>query len=218
MGRLLFSGVSSLVLVLSSLAIADSTTIPLDQIWAYQMPGTCKIEELDNVPRKIPGNGLLGTIFKSQVLRDDKLRFKDMARPGFAVAGSGRAALKAAHDVFVENKKPDETFSPDEEVTIVFFSEPVSRYRVEIQQVKRNENEIEIRYETQGSLSGGDFENLALIPLSKLPAGKYHVESLQLPRERSDTETKFGLKPLDEAWSRNWLCQPFSFTVASKHE
>jgi hypothetical protein len=62
------------------------------------------------------------------------------------------------------------------------------------------------------------YVNLALIPLGKLPLGKYNVAMTQLPREQKPVEIKAGFKPLDKEWSRNFLSKPFNFTVAEKRE
>ena len=73
---------------------AETKEIPLDQIWAYEMPGTREIEEL--------------------------IKEGDM------------------------EAKPDEALSPDEEITIVFFSEPVGGNRGQIRHVERKGNKIKI--------------------------------------------------------------------------
>jgi hypothetical protein len=208
---LLFSGVAAKADPRSE--ESKRVVIPLDQVWAYQMPGTRDIAELEGTQRE-----LLRTIFESTFRGAGNKDFKDIAQPGFVVAGSGRAALEAAHAVFVDAAKPKSEFSPNEDVSLVFFSAPLSRYRVEIQQVRRTENKIEVRYELQGSISKSSFDNLALIPLGRLPVGKYHVDSLQLPRDPTSLEVKFKFKRLDEEWGRNWLCQPFDFEVTSEHQ
>jgi hypothetical protein len=195
-----------------------STTIPLDKIWAYEMPGTRNILDLDGASKERPGDGLLRSINESDFRRAAQMKFKGAARPGFAVSGSERAALRAAHAVFVDGAKLRTAFSPDEEITIVFFSVPMSRYRVRIQEVRRKLNEIEIQYQLEPSIDGRNFENFSLIPLGKMPAGKYHVEMVQVPRELKPVESKLGLKALDKDWSRNFLCKPFSFTVAENRE
>ena len=195
---------------------AEPVIIPLDQIWAYKMPGTRDIEEF---PRR-PDMLLMELVFDLRWERAERLRFKGMAKPGFAVSGSGRSALHAALAVFLDGGMRCAEFSPEDEIAIVFFSEFISRYRVQIREVKRKENEIEIRYELELSVAesgeGRSFVNFALIPLGKLPVAKYHVQIRQLPRDLTPTEIELGLKPLDEKWSRNFLCKPFSFAVTEK--
>jgi hypothetical protein len=203
--------------------IVSAEAIPLDKIWAYEMPGTRDIGDLDTALKTEPAKGIVGPIVRSwmmrfEALRPEEIKAKSWARPGFAVSGSGRAALQATHAIFVDGKKPRNNFLSDEDITIVFFSEPPSKYRVRLQQVQREGNEIEIRYQLEPSISGRNFDNFALIPLGKLPVGKYRVKMRQLQRELTRVETMYGFKPLDEEWRLNFLCQPFSIIVAKECE
>jgi hypothetical protein len=191
-----------------------AVTIPLDQIWAYKMPGTRDIQELDKARPKGSGRGFVALISESSVLRAEDLKWEKLARPGFAVAGTGLSALAAAHDVFVANAKPHEIFSQDEEITIVFFSEPVSGDRVHVRNVERRGHNIEVQYRLEPYFEKHLSSGLALIPIGKLPVGEYHVELHQLPREKKYVER--GFKPLNEEWSRKFLCKPFSFSVTEK--
>ena len=138
-----------------------------------------------------------------------------MGEVRLAVAGSGRATLQAAHAIFVGGQKPRDKFSSDEDVSIVFRTSGAA-YRIRLQQIHRKGNEIEIRYQLDPSVDKRYFDNFALIPLGKLAAGKYCVEMRQIPHEPTPVETKYGFKPLDEEWSRNFLCKPFSFSVTRK--
>jgi hypothetical protein len=193
-----------------------TTTIPLDEIWAYEMPGT---REIQKAAKDAKWN-LLEPIFESWWHRANRLKFKDLARPGFAVSGHGLAALRSAHAVFVEGAPLRKEFSTEDEISLVVFSEPFSRYRVQIQQVRRRDRRIEIRYQLQASIADRaerrNFGNFALIPLGKLPEGEYHVELRQMPRELSEDHVKVGFKPLDEEWSHDFLSKPFCFTVESE--
>jgi hypothetical protein len=187
--------------------------IPLDQIWAYKMPETRDIEKAakqDDMRR-------LSSITESWFHRAGRLKFKDIARPGFAVPGSGREPLLAALAVFEEHKKaiPNE-FLEGDEITIVFFSEPTGRL-VRIQHVVRERTNVEIQYSIEPEVYGFRF-NLALIPLGKLPVGEYQVAMCQLPRKLTSNEVKMGLKTFDEEWSRDFLCKPFVFTITENGE
>lgn len=198
-----------------------SKTIPLGEIWAYKMPGARDIFDLDKKGKDKPGGGLVGSTLRSSMLRLDEVRpeqlkAKNWARSGFAVSSSGRAALQATHAVFVTGEKPRNSFLPDEEITIVFFSEPAGGNHVRIQQVVRKGERIEIQYRLEPYLESYVSQSLALIPLGRLPIGKYHVEAHQLPRE--EKFSKWGLKLLDEEWSREALCKSFSFTISNKRE
>ena len=191
-------------------AESEEVTIPLEEIWAYGMPGTRKIEEI----ARLSDMRSLGPIFESWFNRAEKLKFKNVTGPGFAVSGSGRSALQAALAVFMGKEKRRRVFTPKDEVTIVFFSEPPGGNHVRIEQVQRDDNHIEIQYWLEPYTEQTVTQDLALIPLGKLPAGKYEVEMRQLPRDH--IFIKLGYKPLDEDWSRKLLCKPFKFVVADK--
>jgi hypothetical protein len=221
MSRLSFIVGSSLVLVTCSRIIADapsqhSKTIPLNQIWAYRSPGMRNIFDLDVAPADRPGKGLIGSVLRSWMLRAEKLKYKDVARPGFAVAGDGRSALRVAHSIFINEEKPRDKFSADEEITIVFFSEPAAGNRVQIQQVKREVGRIEIQYRLEPYFESSLSETFALIPLGKMPVGEYRVEMRQLPLDKK--YNKWERKPIDEEWSNKFLCKRFSFAVVRKRE
>ena len=199
---------------------SDKTKIiPLDKIWAYEMPGTRDIKALSkNVPADELDMRLMNAVLELSYHRAERMKFKDVARPGFAVSGSRRSALHAAFAVFIDWGARREEFSSGDEITIVFFSDPISRYLVQLQQVEREDNEIEILYQLKPGIGGRNYSNFALIPLGKLRVGEYRVEMRQLRRELNPIETKMGFKPLDEEWSRNFLCKPFSFVVHKKRE
>jgi len=190
----------------------ETVKIPLDQIWAYKMPGTRKIEKFAG----LADLKLLGSIFESQVLRAERLKFKDVARPGFAVSGSGQVALRAAHAVFVKGKTPRAEFSPNDQIVIVFFSEPHGGNQVRIEQVERQGDHIEIQYRLEPYFERSLSETFALIPLGKMTVGKYRVEMRQLPREQKFIH--WGYQPLDKKWSCEVLCRAFNFIVTEKRE
>jgi hypothetical protein len=113
------------------------------------MPGTRDLTKLDvatDSSEERPQKTLLSSIIESWVNRSNRLDFKDVARPGFAVAGSDRSALRAAYAVFVDGAKPRDKFSPDEVITLVFFSESAAGNYVRIVQVERKDNRVEIQY------------------------------------------------------------------------
>jgi hypothetical protein len=207
--------------ILSSQASSESpndksTVIPLDKVWANKMPGTRDILDLDLPRAQQATTGRWQSIYMSWVRRAEKLKFKDLARPGFAVSGSGQSALLAAHAIFVEGAAPRNEFSPDEELTIVFFSEPYGGNFVRMRQGERKGEHIKIQYRLEPYLERTLSETFALIPLGKLATGEYHVGMRQLPSEQKFS--KLGQKPLDENWSRDVLCKPFSFAVRETRE
>jgi hypothetical protein len=186
--------------------------IPLEKIWAYKMPGTRDIEEhADLADMK-----LLFSIFESWNTRADHLKFKNLARQGFAVPCSAQSALEAAHAIFVEGEKQRKRFTAEEELTVVFFAGPAGGNYVRLEQVQRKGNLIEIKYRLEPYFEHALSETFALIPLGKLPIGEYKVEMLQLPRR--EKFIAWGLEPFDKAWSSEVLCKPFSLTIIPKEK
>ncbi|MCI0334546.1 MAG: hypothetical protein L0228_15115 [Planctomycetes bacterium] len=191
---------------------SEAVTIPLEEIWAYGMPGTRKIEDI----ARLSDMRSLGPIFESWFNRSEKMKFKDVARAGFAVSGSDVSALRAALAVFSEKEKPQKRFSSEDKVTIVFFSEPCGGNHVRIEQVERVDNHIEIQYWLEPYFERTLSQTFALIPLGKLPPARYDVEMRQLPRDHK--YIRLGLNPTDEDWSAKVLCKPFKFVMADKRE
>lgn len=143
----------TIVALLSLCAVgysAETKKIPLDQIWAYKMPGTLDIAALSkNVPADELDMRLMKAVLELSYHRAERMKFKDVARPGFAVSGNGRSALHAALAVFIDPGVHREKFSSEDEITLVYFSEPLSRYQVQVREIKREDHEIEIRYELE---------------------------------------------------------------------
>lgn len=182
------------------------TILPRD-IWALEMPGTKDISELAT-PADVKR---LMAITGSWIERESKLNFKDVARPCFAVTGIGQPAFHNALERFESGKKPSGIFSTADEISVVFFSEPVGENHVRIEQVVRKGKRIEIQYRLEPYLEKSISQTFALIPLGKLAEGAYQVEMRQLPRDKK--YEKWPGTSVDEEWSRNYLCKAFSFSV-----
>jgi hypothetical protein len=190
----------------------ESRVITLDEIWAYKMPGAREIEEFST----LADMRRMGSVFESWYLRSERLKFKDLARYGFAVEGSDVVALRAALAAFASDEKPRREFSADDEITIVFFSEPSGGNYVRIEQVELEDDKVEIQYRLEPYMELALSTSFALVPLGQMPAGEYHVEMRQLPRDQKFIE--MGYMEFDEDWSGGVLCKPFSFVVTKSRE
>ena len=104
---LAFAGIACLVVGLAVNGRAnpkpEAVIIPLNRIWALEMPGTLNIAELepDKNPRSAHGP-LLREIRRSLA----PLREGEEAKPEFAVLGTGADALREAHAVIVDGQTP----------------------------------------------------------------------------------------------------------------
>jgi hypothetical protein len=187
----------------------DAAVIPLDRIWALDMPGTQKLSTAVTAAGEYatPGGKLLEDIVRKA------LTFKkegEQAKPGFAVVGTGVETLTQAHAALVNGEEIPQTFPSDNEFVIVFFSHSFGWY-VHLEEVVRYGTTIMIRYHFVPHRTKESTSHLALIPLGNLPPGQYNVKVVQLPMEQEFLD--WGLKPLDKDWEARVVCRPFQFVI-----
>jgi len=205
-------GASSIAIIATSAAHAkppennvDTAIIPLDQIWAYNIPGTRDIEDL-NPPSKLA--------FEIRVAIGFPPKKKD-ANHGFTVQGEGFDALREAHAVFVEEKTRRDTFSANSEISAVFFAHETRRY-VHLHKVERQGDNISIYYRFIPHETEETTRHFALIPLGRLPNGNYRVKVIRSPMEQKYAD--IGFRPLNDDVARRIVCRPFSFSVSQEGE
>lgn len=133
------------------------------------------------------------------------------ADQGFAVRGEGRDALPGVYDVFVKGAQPSQTFATGTPISVVFFAPPSMPVRLD--RVERTNHNITIRYMLLTSNLRTQPWHLSIIPLGKLPAGKYQVEMLR-SHEREKESNLPEFPPVPPNSERGIICQPFSFVVA----
>jgi hypothetical protein len=192
---------------------ADVVTIPLDQVWAYEMPGTRDIRELDRANIKLLGKALLDPISVSLLESPNRPKPGESAGKGFAVTGTDRVALQRIYAILVGGEKPHSTFSTDDEVTAVFFSYPFAGRYIHIGQIERLKGEFKISYRGQPYSERHFSFALALVPLGRLTEGQYQVTMIQLPLE--EKYIKRGFRPREKQWSERFVCGPFSFHIVN---
>jgi len=194
----------------------NAVEIPLEQVWAYQMPGTRPMEVGKKDGTYLSDEGpLLDEIRRVLVVdwREGPKLLKD-GMPGFAVLGTGMDALREAHAVLVKKQAPRKSFPEDAKVSLVFFSNQCSRY-VHLHRVEREENRVEIRYRFVGHKYGRGgttgTKHFALIPLDKVAAGNVQVKVTQSPMEQRHEGSVARLFPPEGV--RLMVCKSFSFSV-----
>jgi len=185
----------------------NAIEIPLDQLWASNMPGTRDIQSLDWEQLRNPYRPLrTGTLDFLERLGKDK------AEPGFVVAGTGQEALIASRKKLPKGEKPSNSIPFGTEISIVYFSH---RYvsSIDLHRVERRGNIIDVRYRFDvfglDSLSA----RTALIPLGKLPAGKYRVNIIEIPPVKYQ---ELPASMLVETHLR--VCQSFTFIVEESNK
>lgn len=201
------------------LALCCSTSfaeeIPLSEIWAYRMPGTKYIVELD--PYYAPPNldekeRNKRSVIRKMIRRLALPREEKLAGEAFAVKETGLEALKQAEEVLSSGQEPTHTFSTHDNISLFFFVRLLSAY-VHIDEVTREGDRITIRYHLVRHITQNSSTNKALIPLGKLPTGKYTVEIVAGPQqvEGGDSENQF--RELTQAELDRYVSRGFSFEV-----
>ncbi len=191
----------------------DATLIPLEQIWAYDMPGSRDIRELEpkrNVRNLSHKEYIHGSLVNQIVVLLSKMpKQGEKARPGFVVETKGKEALKNAHAVFLDrhkNKAEPETWLPkDTDLSLVFFTHATG-WRVRINSVKRSPTLITVKYQfVDRHIGTGRF---ALIPVGKLPKGSVQVTFEQMPPVDDS-----GKPSIPKSGLERFVCDSFSFEV-----
>jgi hypothetical protein len=119
------------------------------------------------------------------------LSYRKEFGPGFVVGSVDAAALLTAKMVLCDGLKPKDSFLTKHELTLVFFAGDIDVFI--LKPVKREGNRIIVDYEIPDRLDKRPMvmPHFALIPLGKLPAGKYEVV---IPEHK-------------------WVCSSFEFQV-----
>jgi hypothetical protein len=205
---------------------ATVQTIALDQIWAFEMPGTHDIRELEpdkfgERTRSLPSDQRFRLLDESKTfqiyaaIKKAHPSNENGAQPGFAVLGTGAEALDGAYNVLVKGEKPDETFPLDSNVTLVFFSRLAGQY-VHLKRIERHNNKFDVGYQVVPHLTTNSTWHLALIPVGKLPIGKYQVQVSQLPGGKDKTGHLVGKFSASDA--QHIVCGSFSFSVVDPND
>jgi hypothetical protein len=99
----------------------------------------------------------------------------------------------------------------DEQLSLVFFSLASDGYRINLRQVSRHGDKIQVQYQLEPYAERVVSVSFALIPIGELPVGIYQVEMKQIPTKQEFVA--LGYKPLDNDWTRRFVCKPFSINV-----
>jgi hypothetical protein len=186
--------------------------IPLNTIWALQMPGTRDVRDLEgklNV-KELSADALVRS---SKVLRIRQLLAKrrpdgEIAGSAFVVEGTGKDALAKAAGVFAQESQTVDKFPTQTELTLVFFSHLCGQY-LWIDSVDRTNDRITIKYRFVSHHTRDATAHFALIPLGQLAAGTYRVEMQQLPNDKVNPSKGFRWIGVPE----EIVSGPFEFRV-----
>jgi hypothetical protein len=184
--------------------------IPLENIWAYQMPGTHILSADRTGPERKFVSEEEGPLVEEVVRALVPARNVESKRSGFAVTGTGLAALNEAHFCLAEKQQARLAFPTDREISLVVFSELADRYFY-VEHVRREGLKIKVEYRLVPHAEKVLSQHFAIVPVGSLPAGRYRVEMMQLPMRQSEIDA--GFEPAIDTYSSRIACQPFSFLV-----
>lgn len=195
-----------------SLANGDDarfTTIPLDQVWAWWMPGTrpMQVSSKPGQPRP-PEATFLRDIRRALANRPAT---GDAPRSGFAMLGKDLDAIREAHTVMVGGQESRDSFCSNEDISIAFFSYQAGVY-VHLDQIERRGSVIRVQYKLVPHRTREATEHFALIPLGKLPVGVFSIKYEQLPLKQSVADS-YRVPPTRPELAQQIVSRDFSFEV-----
>jgi hypothetical protein len=197
-------------------------TIPLDQIWGYNLPGTRDIAGIP-FPEKPQGVGqTLAVLTREREYNIEQIRIALATKSPSKTAGAGFVlpfkvdshTLSGVLSPLRGKPNPFQREFPEGEFTLVFFSHPLSYY-ARLRKVEKEGNEITVHYQFEPHTTPEATVHFALIPLGKLSAGKYHVTYKQEPIDKQYREIGFEPVHPDAA---EIVCRDFSFKVGQERE
>jgi hypothetical protein len=202
----------------------EAVEIPLGEVWAYGMPGTRDVQELEpeaygREARSLSESEQFERINKSiiqQIRQSLQLESNSDAqgrkKPGkaFAVVGTGREALIEAKTILSGRKEPQTSFPADSKLSIVFYSLEAGSY-VHLTSVDRQGNRLYIHFQFVPHFTAEVSSHFALIPVADLPSGKIEVPIVQEPMK-----DEYGIRKepkINSDWQEQVICKPFSFII-----
>ncbi len=196
----------------------EAIEIPLSEIWAYDMPGTQDVRQLED-QEKFKGM-LVTERIKNSVVSNTHWRLNLNFRPsegnhadrGFVVTGVGLDALKEANAILSGKKNREDFFAAGEELTLVFFAYSCSRF-VRLDEVMRTHDEIVVKYHFHSHGLRKSSQHFALIPLGSSLRGNINVKMKRMADTTSINKIDPQAAPYDQGEARRIVCEPFAFGI-----
>lgn len=212
-----YSQLLATVCAIGAVAATVETTpveIPLNEIWALDMPGTRNLRELDPAREHEPQS--VQEFIQSSLVERTAQRLgagnwpKDGEGPGrgFVVVGTDREALRQANAVLSKEIERADFLPGGENLTLVFYSYSGGRY-VHLDSAERQGQTITVKYHFVAHRTLDMSTHLALIPLGKLPDGKMRVRMVEVEGNKLDGAPRNA---------RHVVCDSFSFAVREEKQ
>ncbi len=201
---------NTLTIFVRDRADPNDRTIPLNEIWALQMPGTRPMNVTmrgDPSDYESPEGPLVAEILETLAYDPHK---HPTADSGFAVSGTGMEALRETHAVLVQGKPRKKSFQVSEPISLVFFSYSFGSY-VHLVGAEQRDNVIQLLYRLVPHRTKEMTAHLALVPVPKLVNGSIPVEI-----KPQIVQNTFGL---DWAkWIPQIVCESFVFKIEQRKQ
>jgi len=192
----------------------DSVNIPLDQIWALDMPGTRDVRDLepDFSKQRLSNKELIRRSLVVQIQRAIQWPHEDkIAAHGFIAEGTDLEALTLASDVLLEKQKRVETFRTGIDLTAIFYSHRSGHY-IYLDKVTQDGHVIRVHYHFIRRSAPNQTGHFALIPLRKLSTGNYHVKMIRGPTQQAEHIWE-STRQVDAKLVEKVVCKSFQFKV-----
>lgn len=145
-----------------------SDAIPLNHIWALQMPGTQDIRKLDPEDAK-----------RIRVWLTERTAERAEAGPCFFVEGEGKEALANAAKALVDDEPRLTSIPAGKNVSLVFYAYAAPGY-VHVKSVHHSDEDVTVKYRVVTHETSNATVHFAIIPLGKLSPGKFTVNAVEV--------------------------------------
>lgn len=194
------------IVLTANIVLADSPpeqTISLNQVWAFNMPGTRDVRQIGS-PKQ---SSSFAELLQQSLGRDS---FEAESKPGFVVQADDVDVLKQAYELISTSKSAKNQIKPHSKAWIIFFSRSSGQF-VHIYKVEKAGNDITVSYRFVPHDSHEMTAHFALIPIDELSVGHYRVNIDRCPLEKKYVDV--GFTPMPETFVNRIICKSFEFDV-----
>jgi hypothetical protein len=203
----------------------EAVEIPLREIWAYEMPGTKDVRELEpdvyGDQAKSLSSKERDERFRKSVLQSilssldvqpkPELGASGLPKPkeAFVVESRKKRALHEADVVLSGAKEASKSFPVDSKFSLVFHSLQAGIY-VHLTTVTLDGNQIEVHFRFVPHFTDEMSSHFALIPLPDLSTGQYRMTIVEDPLKDYKL---WGADQFNPKWREKYVCKDFEFKV-----
>jgi hypothetical protein len=216
-GNSMRGGIAILLTLVLGCSVSYAEEILLSEVWTANiaitspdMVETKPLIKLEREHSRRRGGYLDSMIFQiTQTLTRDQ-RYDTPMRQGFAVDGDGREALEEMHAILVNGQNPPDRFPQGHDTWAVFFTRQTGY--LHLMRAELAGNVITIEYCREPTNSNAIVSaKVAMIPLGKLPSGRYQVTIVGFSKKPDSQKSK--CEPIRDEHMKKQVCQSFEFSI-----